>query len=79
MNLMDTLPIQTLLRAEYDINFKRLRDFTIVILHKGAPNDRRSIDGERIIHVQKDGFWYINRFGIETFIPAHRILELQPK
>ena len=72
-------PIEILQRAEHDPEFKKWKDFIIVILHRGAPDDRKEIDGERIKKTQKDGFWYINRFNEETFIPAHRILKIIEK
>jgi uncharacterized protein (UPF0248 family) len=71
--------LATLIRAAHDPEFKRLSDFIVVILHRGAPGDRREIDGVRIKTVQKDGFWYINEFNEEVFIPGHRILELKEK
>ena len=78
MNLMET-PINQLLRAMHDPNYKKLKDFVVVVLHRGAPNDRREIDGSLIISVKKDGFWYRNFQGEEVFIPAHRIIELRLK
>jgi uncharacterized protein (UPF0248 family) len=76
---VENIPIETLLRAEHDPEFKKLKDFIIVIKHRGAPEDKKEIDGEMVTHVQKDGFWYVNRFEEKTFIPAHRILELREK
>ncbi|MDD5181993.1 MAG: RNA repair domain-containing protein [Candidatus Nanoarchaeia archaeon] len=76
---MDTWAIDTLLRAVYDENFAKLKDFIVVIRHRGAENDRKEIDGERITKVQKDGFFYLNRHEEKIFIPAHRILELKRK
>lgn len=72
-------PIEILMRAEHDPNFKKLSDFTVVILHRGAPGDRKEIDCARIKSVQKDGFWYINEHDEEIFIPSHRIIELREK
>jgi uncharacterized protein (UPF0248 family) len=72
-------PIEILIRAEHDSSFKKLSDFIVVILHRGAPNDEREIDGERIKTVQKDGFWYTNEHNEEIFIPSHRIIKLKEK
>jgi uncharacterized protein (UPF0248 family) len=76
---MDTRAIEMLLRAVYDEKFAKLKDFIVVIRHRGAENDRKEIDGERITKVQKAKFFYLNKHGIEISIPAHRILELKRK
>jgi uncharacterized protein (UPF0248 family) len=47
----------------------------IVILHRGAPDNRKIISGNKIIDIKRDRFWYINRE--ETVIPMHRILEIK--
>ncbi len=72
-------PIEILQRAVWDPNFKKLKNFIIVIKHRGAPGDKREILGERINKIQKDGFWYVNEFDEEIFIPAHRIIEIKEK
>jgi uncharacterized protein (UPF0248 family) len=79
MNLMEDRPIEILLRAVYDAEFPKPKDFIIVIEHRGAPEDKKEIDGSRVTKVQKDGFYYMNKFGEETFIPAHRMLEIKRK
>ena len=76
---MEKFPIQTLLRAMHDPEYRKLKDFIVVVKHRGAPKDKKEIDGERILRVQKDGFWYKNRFNEETFIPAHRMIKLKDK
>ena len=73
---MEKIPIQKLLRAVYDEKFKNLEDFTVVIRHRGAKDNKKNINGKRIESVEKSGFWYVNRFKKKTFIPAHRILEI---
>ncbi len=70
-------PIETLLRARWDSKFKKLENFIVVIRHGGAPDNKREINGSSIVKIQKDGFWYKNRFGEEIFIPAHRIIKLK--
>lgn len=76
---MEEHAIDILLRAVYDAKFTKLKDMIVVILHRGAVNDRKEIDGERITKVQKDGFFYLNRYDETIFIPAHRIRELKQK
>ena len=55
----------------------KLPDCEIVILHRGAPQDRKSISGERITEVKKSYFSYTNEFREETTIPYHRVLEVR--
>ena len=76
---MEEKAIDILLRAVYDENFAKLKDFIVVILHRGAKDDRKEIDGEWITKVQKGGFFYLNLHENKIFIPAHRILELKRK
>jgi uncharacterized protein (UPF0248 family) len=66
--------ITILLRAQHDSGFKKLSDFIVVIKHRGAPGDRKEINGSEITDVKKNGFYLI-----DTFIPAHRIIELKEK
>ena len=55
----------------------RLREAEVVILHRGAPGDRKSIPGEKIVEVKKGYFIYVNTLGRETVIPYHRVLEVR--
>ncbi|MDH4122499.1 MAG: RNA repair domain-containing protein [Thermoplasmata archaeon] len=48
-----------------------LNDAEIVILHRGAPNDRRAIKGSEIISLGQMFFETS-----ETSIPYHRIIEI---
>ena len=47
----------------------------IVILHRGAPNDRKFIKGGRVTCV-KSGFFTSKSQAGETVIPLHRIREV---
>jgi uncharacterized protein (UPF0248 family) len=48
----------------------------VVILHRGAPGDRKVIPGSRITQVKKSHFYYKDG-GRESFMPLHRILEIR--
>ncbi len=53
-----------------------LGDCEIIILHRGAPGNRKVISGKSITQVKKSYFYY--REGKdEIFIPLHRILEIR--
>ena len=47
----------------------------VVILHRGAPGDRKVIPGSSITQVKKSCFYYKdgNR---ESFMPLHRVMEI---
>ena len=47
----------------------------IVILHRGAPDNKRIITGDRITEVRKTYFSYDNGKE-EVTIPFHRVLEI---
>ena len=49
----------------------------IVILHRGAPDDRKTVHGRDITSVKKGHFVYTDITGRETTIPLHRILEVR--
>jgi uncharacterized protein (UPF0248 family) len=65
-------PIEILLRAKYDRAYYSLSSLSVVIVHRGAPNDEKTIDGSKITDVGKTYFEYKSGKGI-THIPAHRI------
>jgi uncharacterized protein (UPF0248 family) len=48
----------------------------IVILHRGAPNDRKNIQGNNITEVKKGYFSFLSQGG-ETTIPHHRVREIR--
>ncbi len=50
----------------------------VVILHRGAPADRKVINGRRITQVKKSFFYYKDKEGgDERFIPMHRVMEIR--
>lgn len=55
----------------------RLKGSEIVILHRGAPGNKRVINSEQITEIKKSHFMYKDDKGFEVFIPMHRILEIR--
>jgi uncharacterized protein (UPF0248 family) len=47
----------------------------IIIRHRGAKNDRKTVSGKDVTEIKKSYFMY--KDGKETFIPMHRILEIR--
>ncbi|MCX6814331.1 MAG: RNA repair domain-containing protein [Candidatus Aenigmarchaeota archaeon] len=47
----------------------------IIILHRGAPGDRKTIYGSHVTEIRRSYFSYKN--GREITIPLHRILEVR--
>ena len=47
----------------------------IVILHRGAPGDRKTIRGSQLTEVKK-GYFSFEAAGRETTIPNHRVREI---
>ena len=52
-----------------------LESCEIVILHRGAPEDRKTIPGSKVTEIKRSYFSYKN--GRETTIPLHRIREIR--
>ncbi|RLI99520.1 MAG: DUF504 domain-containing protein, partial [Candidatus Aenigmatarchaeota archaeon] len=50
----------------------KLKGCDIVILHRGAPKNRKIINSEQITEIKKSYFMYKGERGIEVFIPMHR-------
>ena len=48
----------------------------IVILHRGAPGDSKTIPGSQVTGIGRSYFYY-NSNGREITIPLHRILEVR--
>ena len=48
----------------------------VIILHRGAPNDRMEISGNQILELAKTYFVYRNSVGEESTIPFHRVREI---
>jgi|YelNatPaOPRAMG01_1025707.scaffolds.fasta_scaffold147824_2 uncharacterized protein (UPF0248 family) len=57
---------------------KKLEECEVVILHRGAENNKKAISGSSITEIKKSHFYYKNG-KIETFIPMHRVLEIRLK
>ena len=55
---------------------KSLEGIEITYVHRGAPGDELTIPAEDIIRFEKS-FFVIDRAGIETSIPYHRIKEIK--
>ena len=55
-----------------------LEDCEIVILHRGAPDDKKVIPGKSVTEVKKSYFYYRDsKSERETYIPLHRVLEIR--
>ena len=54
-----------------------IKEAEVVILHRGAPDDRKTIPGRRIKEIKKGFLVYLNQQGEETVIPYHRVLEVR--
>ncbi len=54
----------------------RLSSCTVVILHRGAPGDRKTIAGGEITELKKSYFTYSSS-GRECTIPLHRVIEIK--
>jgi len=55
----------------------RLPGCEIVILHRGAPGDRKVIPGNRVTEIRKSCLIYTNERGEKTLIPYHRVTEIR--
>jgi uncharacterized protein (UPF0248 family) len=55
----------------------KLKGCEIIILHRGAPNDRKAIPAERITEIKRSYFCYMDERSRETVIPMHRVLEIR--
>ena len=51
-------------------------DFTVTFIHRGAPDDMKTIIFSSIVKVGRSWFTYRSNGG-ETLIPFHRILEVK--
>ena len=65
--------IQTLNRLK---STGRLKNCEIVILHRGAENNRKIIRGEEVAEVKRSYFLFSEQ-GKEIFIPNHRVVEIR--
>lgn len=56
---------------------EKLPQSEVVILHRGAPGDRKNIMGDQITEIKRDHFCYLDFDNSEeTYIPMHRVLEI---
>ncbi len=55
-----------------------LKDCKIVILHRGLPENRKIISGEKITELKRSYFLYKDS-DREVFIPLHRVIEIKVK
>jgi len=51
-------------------------DYEITFVHRGAPDDRRSINASEITQVGSSSFTYSSGDEGETVIPFHRVISL---
>ena len=54
---------------------KSLEDVDVTYLHRGAPEDKLTVQAQEIVELEKS-FFVLMRRGEEVRIPYHRILEL---
>ncbi|RLJ06255.1 MAG: hypothetical protein DRP13_02990 [Candidatus Aenigmatarchaeota archaeon] len=55
----------------------KIGEAKIIILHRGAPENKKTVYGKNIKELKKSYFIYKNKE--ETFIPLHRVLEVWVK
>jgi uncharacterized protein (UPF0248 family) len=53
-----------------------LNECVITILHRGAPDDRKVVEGSCVTELKKSYFSY-EKDGRESTIPLHRVLEVK--
>jgi uncharacterized protein (UPF0248 family) len=60
------------------LKWKRLlKGCEIVITHRGAPGDLKTIPGDSVTEVKKSYLMFTNERGEDTFIPLHRVMEIR--
>src|SRR4030042_3230612 len=65
-------------RIKWDAKLKKQKgDFNITFIHRGVPNDEKTINYEQIIQVLASWFIYKDETGEEIQIPFHRILNIK--
>ncbi len=65
-------------RIMWDSKLKECKgDFTVTFIHRGAPNDEKTIAYEQIVQVLASWFIYKDETGEEIQIPFHRILNIK--
>jgi uncharacterized protein (UPF0248 family) len=64
---------QTLNRLKWS---GRLKSCRIVILHRGAKDNKKVVEGSLVTEIKRSYFLYREK-GRETFIPNRRVLEIR--
>ncbi len=54
---------------------KTLEDVQVTYIHRGAPDDRLTVDAAEIKRLERSHF-ILERGGLETWIPYHRIISV---
>jgi uncharacterized protein (UPF0248 family) len=57
---------------------KSLVGVKVTYIHRGAPGDKLTLDGSEIVKLERSHF-IIERGGIGTWIPYHRIIMVKQK
>jgi len=66
---------QTLNRLKWQ---DKLHEAEIIIVHRGAPENRKIIKGSRITELKK-GYFYYKSENREIYIPLHRVVEIRQR
>ena len=56
---------------------EKIADYEISYVHRGAPDDRRTISAKEVGEVGKTWFRHRDAEGEESTIPFHRIIEIR--
>ncbi len=56
----------------------KLHEAEIIIVHRGAPENRKTIKGSGITELKK-GYFYYKSKNKEIYIPLHRIIEVRQR
>ena len=52
------------------------KDYEITFIHRGAPDDRKTISASQIVEVGNSYFIYMSSAEGEATIPFHRVIEV---
>jgi uncharacterized protein (UPF0248 family) len=67
---------ETFNRLMWDLR-ERIADYEITYVHRGAPDDRRTISARQVGEVSKSWFSHSDAKGEENMIPFHRVIEIR--
>jgi len=70
--MKNVYPRDLLNKIKWDAKYN-MSNLTVIILHRGAPNDAKEIVGDEIVDIGPNFFELING----TMIPYHRIIEIR--